>query len=92
MTAELREDTLEYLLDYWEANYEKMHFLRPDAAQDKELLKEWADVHKEVRETYSQFGDALTPADLEEMSEEDRLLMAEHGKTEEHDAGAARDR
>ena len=78
MTAELREDTLEYLLDYWEANYEKMHFLRPDAAQDKELLKEWADVHKEVRETYSQFGDALTPADLEEMSEEDRLLMAEH--------------
>lgn len=71
------DETVDWLLDYCEKNYEKMRVLSIEEAHDRDELEAYGQTHEKAIDTITWDSDMITPEYLEKMSEEDQLLFAE---------------
>ena len=74
----MRDDTLQWLFDYWKSHSEEMEFLPPVEESDQKRSDAWDEEHDKIIDLYLNQQSTITPADLEQLSEEEQKLFAEY--------------
>ncbi len=67
-----KEDTRQWILDYWESHYDEMDYLSPEVFSDREKMEAWSDSHQEVVQRYIDRYDTVTADDLNRMDKNEQ--------------------